>query len=132
MTTKLCARLSYDLMLSIALVMTGFLGVGIRAFASARISSSIYLGALCVVLVAIPLYFARRRLLASSARITRRSSAAWLVQVRPQVVPVQSNRRRSLVQGQECAPVVFERRSKQLAGSRVVDLTDIASETLHG
>jgi hypothetical protein len=130
--TTLCARLSYFLMLSIALLSTGFLGLGVHAFASARISCLIYLGAFGVVLVTIPLYFVRRGLLANLAKITRRSSATWQVQGRPQVVPMRSDRRRPLVQGREWVAVVLERRTKQLAGASVVGLAAIASETLRG
>jgi uncharacterized membrane protein YfcA len=57
MTKELSARLSYALVLSIVLLMTGFLGLGVRAFASVRISDSIFLGAFGVFLVAVSLYF---------------------------------------------------------------------------
>jgi hypothetical protein len=130
MTKKLSARLSYALVLSIVLLMTGFLGLGVRAFASAMISDSVYLGAFGVLLVALPLYFVRRRPLAGP-RIEQkipRPSGAWQVQVRPQVVPVRSDRRRPFVQGQEWAAVALERRSKHLAGLRVIS----PRETLRG
>ena len=86
MTKKVSAGLSYALTLSIVVLMIGFLGFGIRVFASAMISSSIYVGAFGVLLFVIPLYFVRRRVLAGSTteRRIRRPSAAWQVQVRPQ------------------------------------------------
>jgi hypothetical protein len=134
MTKKLSARLSYALVLSIVLLMTGFLGLGVRAFKSAMISYSIYLGAFGAFLVAVSLYFVRRRPLAGAA-IGRKipcHSAAWPLQVRPYVAPGRSDRRRPFAQGQEWAVVALERRSNQLAGLREVGPKAIGSEALRG
>lgn len=133
MTKKLSARVSYALMLSIFLLMTGFLGLGIRAFASKMVSDSTYLGGLGVLLMILPIYFIRRRTRADAAadRKIRRPSAAWPVQVQEHVASGQGDRRRPLLPGQERTVVAFERRSKQLAGFRVASLKPIASGTLH-
>ena len=61
MTEKLSARLFYALVLSIILLMTGIIAVGIRAFASALISDSIYLGAFGILLMIFPIYLILRR-----------------------------------------------------------------------
>jgi hypothetical protein len=61
MTNKLSVRLFYAVVLSILLLIAGFLGLGIRAFASAVTADFIFLGAFGVVLVTLPLYFIVRR-----------------------------------------------------------------------
>jgi hypothetical protein len=61
MIAKLNRRWSYALVLSIVVLAEGFLGVGVRAFASAVISHSVFLAALGIVLLILPLYFALRR-----------------------------------------------------------------------
>jgi uncharacterized membrane protein YtjA (UPF0391 family) len=61
MSTKLARRWAYALLLSIIVLVTAFLGFGVRAFASAVLSHSIFLAALGVVLLVVPMYFALRR-----------------------------------------------------------------------
>jgi uncharacterized membrane protein YfcA len=126
MTKKLSVRLLYALALSIILLMTGFLGLGVRAFASAAVTNSIFLVAFGILLVTLPLYFVLRRRLTVTA-IDRNIRRLPLI-----MVPGQKDRRRPLVPGQERAAVAHERRSRQLAGFRVVNLESTASERLRG
>jgi hypothetical protein len=134
MTKKLSVRFFYALVLTIVLLMIGFLGLGVRAFASAVISDSIYFAAFGVLLVTFPIYFVLHRPLAGTAidRKIRRPSAVWSGQVFQHKASGLHDRRRPLVQGQKRAAVARERRSRQLAGFRVVNLEPIASETLRG
>jgi uncharacterized membrane protein YfcA len=110
MATKLSERWSLALMLSILVLMIGFLGLGVRAFASAAISDSIFLAALGVVLLILPLYFVfhgREGGGLIERRSVRLSRYAW---------PGRIDRRRPPVRGRERAAVANERRIKQLAG----------------
>jgi uncharacterized membrane protein YfcA len=61
MTKKQSRLLCYALVLSIFLMIAGFLGVGVRAFASAGISSTIFLAILGIVITIAPTYFILRR-----------------------------------------------------------------------
>ena len=61
MTNKLSGRLVHPVVLFITLLIVGFLGLGIRAFASAFVADLIFLGAFGVILVTLPLYFIFRR-----------------------------------------------------------------------
>jgi hypothetical protein len=133
MTKKLSVRLFYGLMFSIVAVMIGFLGLGVRAFASAVVADFIFLGAFGVILVVFPMYFILHRPLAGTVmdEQIRRPFAAWPGRVPRQVASGLRDRPRPLLQGQERATVALERRSKQLAGIRVVSLEPGASETLH-
>jgi uncharacterized membrane protein YfcA len=110
MTTQLSERWSLALMLSIIVLITGFLGLGVRAFASAAISDSIFLAALGVVLLILPLYsvFHRRP---GRGLIERR-----IVRLPRYASPGRIDRRRPPVPGRERAVVANERRTKQLAG----------------
>jgi hypothetical protein len=115
MTEKLSARCFYALVLSIIVLMTGFLAVGVRAFASALISDSIYLGAFGIVLMFVPIYFILRRpvvVTPMSQKISQLLSARS-GQIPQQKVPGQKDRRKPLVQGQAWVAVAHERRSKQ-------------------
>ncbi len=134
MTEKLSARLFYALVLSIIVLMTGFVAVGIRAFASAMISDSIYLGAFGILLMIFPIYLILHRPPAATAmdRRIRQLLLARSGQVSRYVALGRDDRRRPLVRGQEWAPVAHERRSAQLAGFRVVSLEPVATETLSG
>jgi hypothetical protein len=134
MTEKLSARLFYGLVLSIILLMTGFIAVGVRAFASALISDSIYLGVFGILLMIYPIYFILRRPVAVTAmnRKVRRLLAARSGQVPRQMAPGWKDRRRPLVQGQVRAAVANERRSTQLPGSSVISIEPIASDTVQG
>jgi uncharacterized membrane protein YtjA (UPF0391 family) len=67
MTNKVTVRLFYAVVLLILLLIAGFLGIGIRAFAPAIVADFIFLGALGVVLVTLPLYFVLRRPLGGPA-----------------------------------------------------------------
>jgi hypothetical protein len=61
MTEKLSGRLAYALVLSIIVLIAAFVAVGVRAFASALISDSIYLGAFGVLLLIVSTYLVLRR-----------------------------------------------------------------------
>jgi hypothetical protein len=98
------------LLLSITVLLTGFLGVGVRAFASAVISYSIFFAALGIVLVILPLFFAIRQLRA------RRSMDRKILQIPIHAWPRRDDRRRPPARGQARAAVANERRSEQLAG----------------
>jgi uncharacterized membrane protein YfcA len=134
MTKKLSVRLFYGLVLSIVLLMIGFLGLGVRAFASAVISDYIYFAAFGVLFAALTVYFVLRQPLAGTAmnRKIWPASSAWPGQVPRPVSSGRNDRRRPLVQGQNQAVVARERRSRQLAGFRAVALAPIAGETLRG
>src|ERR1039457_798772 len=130
MTEKLSGRLFYALVLSIIVLMTGIIAVGIRAFASALISDSIYLGVFGILLMIFPIYLILRRPPAVTAMDQK---IRQLLSARAEQVPRQTgsgryDRRRSLVQGLARAAVVHERRSRQLAGFRVVSLEPVAAE----
>ncbi len=129
MTKKQSARLSYALVLSIVLVMTGFLGLGIRAFASAAVSDFIYFVTLGVFLAGLTIYFVLRRPVAAKA-LDRKSQQLSSIRSGEVTLHVRKDRRRALVQGQEWAAVEHERRSTQLDGFRVVGLELNASKTL--
>jgi uncharacterized membrane protein YfcA len=60
-SAKLAGRWAYALVLSIVVLVTAFLGLGVRTFASAVISHSIFLAAFGIVLLVLPVYFALRR-----------------------------------------------------------------------
>jgi hypothetical protein len=134
MTEKLSTRLFYGLVLSIIVLMIGFGAVGIRAFASAMISDSIYLGAFGVLLMIVPIYFVLHRPPAATAmdlRI-RQLLVARSGQVRGLTVPSRHDRRRPLARGQARVAVAHERRSTQLGGFRMKSLEPVAAETLPG
>jgi len=132
MTEKLSARLFYALVLSIIVLMTGFIAVGVRAFASALISDSIYLGAFGVVLMFVPIYLILRQpvVVTPMSQKIRRLLSARSGQVPQQMVPGRKDRRRLLPQGQVRPAVAYERRSKQLVEIHLVSLEPLASESL--
>jgi hypothetical protein len=134
MTEKLSARLFYTLVLSIIVLMSGFVAVGIRAFASAVISDSIYLGVFGSLLMIFPIYFILRRPVAITAmdRKIRGLLAVRSGQIGRQMAPGRKDRRKPLVQGRVWAAVAHERRSKQGAGFPVVSLEPVASDTVRG
>jgi hypothetical protein len=134
MAGKLSARLFYALVFSIIVLMIGFVAVGIRAFASAMISDSIYLGAFGVLLMIFPIYLVLHRPPAATAmdlRI-RQLLSARSRQVGRQTGTSRHDRRRPLIQGQQRIAVAHERRSVQVAGFRVMGLEPVAAETLPG
>lgn len=110
MTKKLNERWSLALMLSILVLMTGFLGLGVRVFASAAISDSIFLAALGVVLLVLPLYFVFHW------RQGRGLIERRIIRLPRYASPGRIDRRRPPVRGRERAVVANERRIKQLAG----------------
>jgi hypothetical protein len=134
MTEKLSTRLFYGLVLSIIVLMTGFIAVGVRAFASALISDSIYLGVFGILLMIFPIYFIFRRPVAVTAmdRKIRGLLATRSGQVPRQMAPGRKDRREPLVQEQVRAAVAHERRNKQGVGLPVVSLEPVASETVRG
>jgi hypothetical protein len=134
MTEKLSARLFYTLVLSIIVLMSGFVAVGIRAFASAMISDSIYLGVFGILLMIFPIYFVLRRPVGVTAidRKIRGLLSARSRQVPRQVAPRLKDRRNPLVPGQIRIAVAHERRSTQGAGFPVVSLEPVASGTVRG
>ncbi len=134
MTKKVSARLFYALVFSIVALMTGFLGLGIRAFASAVISDSIFLAAFGILLMIFPIYFIFHRPPAVTAmdRKIRRLLSARSVQVSRHTASGREDRRRPLVQGQVRAAGTHERRSTQLAGFRVASREPVASEIVNG
>lgn len=108
MSTQLSARWSYALVLSIIVLGAGYLGLGVRAFASATISYSIFFTVLGIVVLILPLYFAIRRLWARGAmdrEVLRIPKHDW---------PRRRDRRTPPRTGQKRAVVANERRSKPL------------------
>jgi uncharacterized membrane protein YfcA len=134
MTKKLSVRLFYALVLAIVLLIIGFLGLGVRAFASAVVSDSIYFAAFGVLLAAFTIYFVLRRPLAGTA-MNRRiwpASSAWRGRVQRRSLLDRNDRRSPSVQGQKRPTVAHERRSRQIAGFRAVTVAPIVGETLRG
>jgi hypothetical protein len=134
MTEKSSARVFYALVLSIVVLMSGFVAVGVRAFASALISDSIYLGAFGILLMFVPIYFILRRpvVVTPMAQKIRRLLSAQSGRVPLHIMSGRDDRRRPLVQGQLRAAVDHERRSTQLVGFRAAGLGPVATETLRG
>jgi hypothetical protein len=131
MTEKLSGRLAYALVLSIILLTTGFVAVGVRAFASALISDSIYLGVFGVLLLILSIYLILRR---PPAATDMDRKICKLLLVRSGRIPLHAasgrhDRRRPLTEGRVRTAVAHERRSKQLPGFRVVYLEPVAAET---
>jgi hypothetical protein len=108
MSTKLSARWSYALVLSIIALLAGYLGLGVRAFASAAISYSIFFAVLGMVLLILPLYFAIRRLRAGGV-INRE-----VLQIPKPDWPRRGDRRKPPATGLKQAALANERRSKPL------------------
>ena len=134
MTEKLSGRLAYALVLSIVVLIAGFVAVGVRAFASALISDSIYLGAFGVLLLIVSTYLILRRSPAATEmdRKIRKLLLARSGQVPPHAASWRHDRRRPLTEGRARTAVAHERRSKQLAGFRVVSREHVSTETLRG
>lgn len=137
MSKKTRLLLCYGLLLSILLLVTGFLGIGVRAFVSAGIANAILSGAFGILIVTLPIYFVLRRPRAGAPV----NQKVW----RPLPVrhagpgtgfPLQrvarKERRRPLLEGQERPAVAVERRSEQHAGFGVVSAKPVASDTLRG
>jgi uncharacterized membrane protein YfcA len=131
MTEKLSARLSYALVLSIIVLITGFVAVGVRAFASALISDSIYLGAFGVLLLIFSVYLILRRPPAATEmeRKIRKLLLARSGQIPSCAASERHDRRRPMTEGRARTAVTHERRSKQLAGFRVVSREPVGAET---
>jgi uncharacterized membrane protein YbhN (UPF0104 family) len=108
MSTNLSARWSHALVLSIIVLVAGYLGLGVRAFASATISYSIFFTVLSIVVLILPLYFAIRRLRARGAMDRE------VVRIPKQDWPKRNDRRKPPGTGQKWTVVANERRSKPL------------------
>jgi uncharacterized membrane protein YfcA len=119
MSTKLSRRWSYALVLSIIVLATGFLGLGVRAFASAVIAHSIFFTAFGIVLLILPLYFALRR------PRTPGSIERHILRTPRHVSPGRYDRRTPTLSGRARVSLALERRSKQLAGFRPVAVSSI-------
>jgi hypothetical protein len=115
MTEKLSARWFYALVLSIIVLMTGFIAVGVRAFASALISDSIVLGAFGVLLAFVPIYLTLRRrvVVTPMGRKIRGLLSARSGQFSQQMAPGPQDRRKLPPRGQTWTTAADERRSKQ-------------------
>jgi uncharacterized membrane protein YtjA (UPF0391 family) len=137
MSKKTRLLLSYAFLLSIILLVTGFLGVGIRAFASSGISNAIFTLAFGILIVTLPIYFVLRRPFVGRAKNQKIWRPLPVRHVGPGTgLPLQrvgrKDRRIPLPQGQERAAVAIERWTKQGAGFEVVTTKPIAGETLRG
>jgi hypothetical protein len=121
MTKKLSTRLLYGLLISIVVLMTGFLGLGVRVFESAATTGFIFLAAFGILLVILPLYFFLRRPVAGTAMS---QEIHGLLSARSGRVPGH------MTPGRVRAAVADERRNEQLSGFRDVGPGPIASETL--
>jgi uncharacterized membrane protein YfcA len=110
MNAKVSGRWSFALVLCIIVLVMGFLGLGIRTFASAVISDSIFLAAFGIVLVTLPIYSALRRPRGRGAMDRK------IPRLPRHISPGRDDRRTPPVRGQERAAVANERRSNQLAG----------------
>lgn len=107
MSQKKSLMLCYALLLSIALVVVGFLGLGVRAFASAGISNTIFLSVVGILITIPPIYFVLRRPDAAiDPTIFRRTlrEASW-----------PNDRRKPFVRGQERVAFPVERRKRKSA-----------------
>jgi len=122
MTKKLSMRLSYTLVLSNVLLMIGFLGLGVRAFASAVISDSIYLAAFGVFLMTLTIYLIHHRPPVGTAIDWKiwELSAARSGPILQHMAWGLHDRRSPVVQGQKRGAIPRERRTRQLAGFRVI------------
>jgi len=105
---KLNERWSCVLLLSIIVFATGYLGLGVRMFASVVRSDSIFFAACGLVLLILPSYFVIRRR-AHSATNPRS------LRLPRDVSPRRDDRRRLQVRRQQRAGVENERRTKQFA-----------------
>jgi uncharacterized membrane protein YfcA len=108
MSAKLSSRWSYALVLAIMVLAAGFLGVGVRAFTSAVVSHSIFLTALGIALLTLPIYFALRR------PRTPGALKRQILRTPRHVSPERYDRRTPTRRGR--VSLAAERRSKQLAG----------------
>jgi hypothetical protein len=109
MSKKQRRVLCYALVLSIFLVIAGFFGVGVRAFASAGISSTIFLVLLGILITVVPIFFVLRRRVPDTAigphifRSRTPQTALWL-----------GDRRMQFERGPESVDFAVERRGKKL------------------
>lgn len=126
MSKKQRLLLCYVLVISIIVIMAGFLGLGVRAFESAGISNTILLAALGI-LAAIPaIYFVLRRPAVDAATDSKTFRSTQ------KIAPWPKDRRRPLVPGQEQLPFGVERRGKKRAGLLAVIKKPLTNETQHG
>jgi len=125
MSKKQRLLLCYFLVISIIAIMVGFLGLGVRAFESAGISSTILLAALGIMVAIPPIYFVLRRPPADSTIDSK------MFRSTQQIAPWPKDRRRQPALGQERVPFGIERRGKKRAGLLAVIKKPFAGETSH-
>jgi hypothetical protein len=126
MSKRQSLLLCYSLVVSIVLVLAGFLGLGVRAFASAGISSTIFVVLLGILITVAPIYFVLRRPDSDAAigpKIFRRTPQKTLWPV---------DRRKSPVRGQKPVEFAVERRGKKHAALSAVSQKSVASDTSRG
>jgi hypothetical protein len=126
MTKKQRRQLCYALVLSIFLVIVGFFGVGVRAFASAGISSIIFLVLLGILITVVPIYFVLR------GPVRDASIGAKIFLRTPQKSLWPGDRRGQFKRGQELVAFAVERRGKKAAGISTVGQKSATSENSHG
>jgi hypothetical protein len=127
MTKKQSRLLCYTFVLSILLMMAGFLGLGVRAFASAGISSIIFLVLLGILITVAPIYFVLRRPVSDAAigpHIFRRRA--------PQKAHWPGDRRMPSLLGNTQVEFAVERRSTRDGGLLAVSQKPVAGETSRG
>jgi len=105
MSKKQSLMLCYALLLSIALVVVGFVGLGVRAFASAGISNTIFLAIVGIIVAIPPIYFVLRRPGAAIEPIIFRRTL--------QKTSWPNDRRKPLARGQEQVAFPVERRREK-------------------
>lgn len=123
MSKKQRLLLCYVLVISILVIMAGFLGLGVRAFESAGISSTILLAALGILVAIPPIYFVLRRPAADTAIDSK------VFRSTQQIAPWPKDRRRSIALGQEPVAFAVERRGKKGGGLLAVMKKPLTNET---
>jgi hypothetical protein len=126
MSKKQRLLLCYILVISIIVIMVGFFGLGVRAFESAGVSSTILLAALGILVAIPPMYFVLRR------PVTNAAVDPIIFRSMPRIAPWPKDRRRPFVKGQERVAFAVERRGRPGAGLLAVIKEPLAGETSHG
>jgi hypothetical protein len=93
--------------ISITLVITGFLGFGLRAFVTARVSNFLLFAALAIPVVTLPVYFLLRRPMVRAAANHRQRSLP------NESFRIEPPNARTALPGQESAVVEIEHRGTQ-------------------
>jgi hypothetical protein len=137
MSKKTRLLLCYGLLLSILLLVTGFLGIGVRAFVSAGMANAILSAAFGILIVTLPIYFVLH-LPRAGVPVNQKIWRPLPVRHAGPAIgfPLQrvgrKDRRKPLLEGQVRPAVAVERRNKQRAGLGVVIAKPVASDTLRG